>query len=85
MDNSVRNVRIEMTMRAPDSQKRINYAVAVREYEVHSTMFIRRYCEKSLSREVFNLEQRQLFNDVQEDELLRYIDNLIDRFISLTT
>ena len=85
MDNSTRNVHIEMVMRVLDSQKRVNYVVAVREYGVHSTAFIRRYCGKSLSRETFNSEQRQLFNDVQEDELLRYIDSLIDRFISLTT
>ena len=85
MDNSTRNARIEMAMRALDSQKRVNYAVAAREYGVHPTTLMWRYCGKSLSREASNSEQRQLLNDVQEDELLQYIDNLIDRFISLTT
>ena len=83
MNSSIKHDRIDETLRALDSQKHLNYVVITREYDVHLTTFMRRYCEKSVSQQVSTLEQQQLFNNIQEDELLRYIDNLTNRFISL--
>ena len=85
MNNSTKNDRINAALEALDSQNLLNYAAAAREFEVHRTTLMRRYCGKSVSREESNSETRQRLNNVQEDELLRYIDTLTDRFVPTTS
>jgi Tc5 transposase DNA-binding domain len=85
MNNSTKNDRISAALEALDSQKSLNYTAAAREFGEHGTTLMRRYCGKSVSREESHSETRQRLNNIQEDELLRYIDTLTDRFVPPTT
>ena len=56
MNSSTKNNHIKKTLRALDSQKRLNYVVITREYDVYPTTFMRRYCRKNVSRQTSTLE-----------------------------
>jgi Tc5 transposase DNA-binding domain len=83
--DSTKNARIEAAMDQLDSQKKLNFAAAVRAYEIHPTTPARRYRGNAVSREEANSTFRQRLNNVQEDTLLHYIDTLMDRNIPPTS
>ena len=66
-------------------QKKPNYAKAARLFAVSRLTLYRRYTGKHGSRREAASRFTQLLDDVQEDTILRYIDELTYRFISLTT
>lgn len=62
-----------------DLQEQPNYAQAARKFEIDRTTLYRRYTGQTASRQEANSKHRQLLNDVEEDTLLRYIDELTNR------
>ncbi len=85
MNNSTKSSRIKAALDALDSQETLNYAGAARDYGVHSTTLMRRYCGRSVSKADATSKWKQNLNNVQEDTLLRYIDQLTNRYMPLTT
>ena len=68
-----------------DRQEHINYTEAAKIHGTTRWTLQRRYTSKCGSRQEANSKYRQRLNDVQEDTLLRYIDELTNRSIPPTT
>ena len=68
-----------------NTQPRINYSAAAKRYNVSRLTLYRRHTGKNGSREDAASEHHQLLNNVQEDTLLRYIDELTHRSLPPTT
>lgn len=77
--------RFEAAFDYLDRQEQLNYAEAARIFEIPRLTLMRRYTGRCGSREEANSEYRQLLNDAQEETLLRYIDELTNRFMPPTT
>ena len=84
MDTS-NNAQIEAAIAHLNRQETHNYAAAARRYGIDRTTLMRRHKGLTVSRAEANSTFRQHLNDMQEDELLRYIDALTDRHILLIT
>lgn len=67
-----------------DRQEQLNYTEAAKIFGISRWTLRRRYTGKSDSRQEANSKYRQKLNDVQEDTLLRYIDQLTKRNIPPT-
>ena len=78
---STKNARIETAMAMLDNQSTLNYAETARAFNIHPTTLARRYRGQTDSRKEVNSNYRQCLNSTQEDILLNYLDNLIDRHI----
>jgi Tc5 transposase DNA-binding domain len=83
--DSLKTTQIERAIAHLNAQERPNYAAAVKLFEIDRTTLWRRYKSLTVSRAEANSTYRQRLNNTQEDELLRYINNLTDRHIPLTT
>lgn len=77
--------QIQLAIAHLKAQEQPNYSEAARLFSVDRTTLRRRFLRKTVSRAQADSEYRQLLNNVQEDELLRYIDRLTDRHIPPTT
>ena len=77
--------RFEAAFDHLDRQEQLNFAEAAKTFGIERTTLMRRYKGKCGSRQQANSEHRQILNDEQEETLLRYIDELTNRFIPPTT
>lgn len=68
-----------------DRQEKLNYAAAAREFNLNVRTLERHYTGKCGSRQEASSKHHQRLNDVEEDTLLRYIDELTNRHIPPTT
>lgn len=68
-----------------DAQEKPNYSEAARKYKLDRRTLQRHYTGESGTRQEANSKHRQLLNDVEEDTLLGYIDELTNRRIPPTT
>lgn len=77
--------QIELAIAHLNRQKTLNYAAAARLFGVEPMTLRRRQKGLTVSRIEANSTFRQRLNNIQEDELLRYIDALTERQIPPTT
>ena len=79
------DTQIELAIAHLNRQKKLNYAAAAKACGLEPTTLRRRHKGITVSRAQVNSDIRQHLNNVQEDELLRYIDRLTEKHIPLTT
>ena len=84
MDSS-KSVQIERAIAHLNAQEQSNYAATAKLFKVDRTTLWRRHNGLTVSRAEANSTYRQRLNNTQEDELLRHIDALTDRYIPPTT
>lgn len=77
--------QFEAAFKHLDRQKKPNYTEASKIFGISRWTLQRRYTGKCGSRQEANSNHRQLLNDVQEDTILRYIDELTKRHIPPTS
>ena len=70
---------------ALDRQTKRNWSKVARDFKIDRMTLQRRYEGKCVSRQEANAKHRQRLNDVEDDTLLRYIDELTNRYFFPTT
>ena len=83
MDAS-KETQIERAIAHLNRQEMLNYAVTARLFEIEPSTLRRRHQGLTVSRTETYSNVHQRLNNVEEDELLRYINSLTDRHIPLT-
>ena len=84
MDAS-KEAQIERAIAHLNRQETLNYAATARLFEIEPSTLRRRHQGLTVSRAEAYSNVHQRLNNVEEDELLRYINSLTDRHIPLTT
>ena len=84
MDAS-KETQIERAIVHLNRQETLNYAVTARLFEIEPSTLRRRHQGLTVSRAETYSNVHQRLNNVEEDELLRYINSLTDRHIPPTT
>lgn len=76
--------QMEAALEYLDRQDKLNYTEAEKIFKISRWTLRRRYTGKCGSRQDANSNYRQKLNNVQEDTLLRYIDELTKRHMPPT-
>jgi hypothetical protein len=79
MDNVSHNARIELAIADLESQAQLNFAATARKYNVKGTTLSRRFRGETSSREDAISSVSKALTNVEEDVLVRYINNLNTR------
>ncbi len=80
-----KEAQIQCALAHLNQQKQLNYAEAARIHGIEPTTLRRRHKGISTSREQVTSETHQRLSSIQEDELLRHIDALTNKYIPPTT
>jgi ribosomal protein L22 len=72
-------------MASLDTQDKLNYSKAARDFKLTRTAVARRYKGKTVSRVKANSEYRMLLTNAQENALIRRINYLTDHYMPLTS
>ena len=80
-----KEAQIQRALAHLNEQKQLNYAEAARTHGVNPSTLRRRHKGISVSREQVTSETHQRLSSTQEDELLRHIDALSNKYIPPTT
>ena len=79
--NASKETQIERAIAHLNRQETLNYVVTARLFEIESSTLRRRHQSLTISRTETYSNVHQRLNNVEEDELLCYINSLIDRHI----
>jgi hypothetical protein len=76
MDDIPHNDRIELTITDLETQKYLNYIITARKYKIERITLSRRYKDIIGSKEDQYSYIIKIFTNIQEDVLIRYINDL---------